>query len=427
VVRNREKEMPVHGELENFIPFRRRELVDLCASDGALGDEDSRGFLTLAELIFALYHHEFHGRLEQLKDDFAPFDPDADVRTVRGAGVREREEKLKRLVGGLKEVLVQANYRQVSQAEIEHALAEKSLIKLNLRVDFEEFEEMLLFKRGSRTRIVETREGLPFFKKTVKHDVETFERVVLLLRYRGEDYYRAQRRDPEKLPFRPGRLYVQLFKDIPRADLEFLFPNMRAGLSLRQGLFLIVPALGAGIPVLIKVGLSAAALVTALSIFLGLKKGGSAQAMAGAVAGLTALAALGGYLFKQYAKYKSTLTKFLKGITEQLFFKNLDSNSGVFRTVIDEAEEEEGKEALLAYYHLLVAGEPLDAETLDRRIEAWFAEKLDAKLDFEVDDAVAKLERLGVIETVNGQHRAKPIPEALRVVDRTWDGLYSFD
>ena len=53
------------------------------------------------------------------------------------------------------------------------------------------------------------------------------ERVVLLLRYQEADWFRARGREVDKLPFTPGRLYVQLFKDVPRADLEFLFPNVR--------------------------------------------------------------------------------------------------------------------------------------------------------------------------------------------------------
>jgi hypothetical protein len=253
-----------------------------------------------------------------------------------------------------------------------------------------------------------------------------FDRVVLLLRYRDAEHFRRQGRDPAKLAFRPGRLYVQLFRDIPRADLEFLFPNVRAGLNLRQKLFLMIPAVGAGIPVLVKVALTLGTLLAALAIVLGLEESHDPKRLAGAVAGLTALAGLGGYLFKQWSKYRSTLTRYLKGITEQLYFKNIDSNAGVFRTVVDEAEEEEVKEAILAYAHLRSGG-PASEEELDTRIEAWFETRLSTRLDFEVDDALGKLRRLGLVEEEDGGRLAAiPPREALRKVDGKWDGIFDF-
>ncbi len=419
--------MPDPGSRENFIPFRLSALTRRCVTEGKLDEADAERFRQLGKLVAALYHHEFHDRFERIADGFAPFDPDRDTKALADLTGEEREEGLAVLVRELEEVLVRANYEKVSEADIERALEAKSLIALDLSVDFDDFEDMLLFRRGAKRRTVEIKKGPPLFKKMVPFEMTVFDRVVLLLRYKEEQHFRKQGLDPEKLAFVPGRLYVQLFKDIPRADLEFLFPNMKAGLNLRQKLFIMVPAVGAGVPVLLKVVFTIGAVFAALGVFFGLSDDPDGRQMAGAVVGLTALAALGGYLFKQYAKYRSTLTRFLKGMTEQLFFKNLDSNSGVFRTVIDEAEEEEGKEAILAYYHLL-AGGPATAEELDHRIESWFEEAFRVKLDFEVDDALTKLERLGIVTVREGDVReALPLAESLKVVDRIWDGLYEFE
>jgi hypothetical protein len=63
--------------------------------------------------------------------------------------------------------------------------------------------------------------------------------------------------------------------------------------------------------------------------------------------------------------------------------------------VLDEAYEEEAKEAALAW-EFLAHGGPADEATLDARIEAWLAGSMGIRCDFEVDDALAKLERLGV-------------------------------
>ena len=45
----------------------------------------------------------------------------------------------------------------------------------------------------------------------------------------------------------------------------------------------------------------------------------------------------------------------MKALADSLYFKNLDNNAGVFHHLVDAAEEEEFKEAVLAYYFLLTA------------------------------------------------------------------------
>jgi hypothetical protein len=78
-------------------------------------------------------------------------------------------------------------------------------------------------------------------------------------------------------------------------------------------------------------------------------------------------------------------------VSENLYFRNLDNDAGVFHHLLDSAEEAEVKEAVLAYRFLRGAERPLIAAELDRRIEGWFARQWEAVLDFEIDDGVGKL------------------------------------
>src|SRR3954454_17887027 len=94
----------------------------------------------------------------------------------------------------------------------------------------------------------------------------------------------------------------------------------------------------------------------------------------------------------------------MKALSEGLSFRNLDNDAGVFHHLLDSAEEEEVKEAVLAYHFLRAAGQPLTEDELDSRIEGWFATGWDAVFDFEVDDGVGKLRRLRLIED-DGQGR----------------------
>jgi hypothetical protein len=143
---------------------------------------------------------------------------------------------------------------------------------------------------------------------------------------------------------------------------------------------------------------------------------------------MTAVAiAFGGYFVKSIISYRNTVMKYIKNLTQGLYFKNLDNNSGVFDAVMGEAEEEEVKEAMLAYYFLYALG-PMDEPTLDQVVEEWFRSKLSIHLDFEVDDAMHKLERLELAsETGDGKWQVIPLDKALERLDHIWDNAYQYN
>jgi hypothetical protein len=139
------------------------------------------------------------------------------------------------------------------------------------------------------------------------------------------------------------------------------------------------------------------------------------------------LGTLGGFLFRQIGKFKNRKIKFMKALAENLYFKNLDNNLGVFHHLIDDAEEEEVKEAILGYYFLQTAGRPLTRGELDDRIEKWFADQWNCDLDFEIEDALQKLLRLELVELKGDLLTAKPLADAKRQLDNIWDNYFQYD
>lgn len=75
---------------------------------------------------------------------------------------------------------------------------------------------------------------------------------------------------------------------------------------------------------------------------------------------------LGGFIFKEWSKFKNRKLRFMKALADNLYFKNLDNNSGVFHHLIDSAEEE-CKEAILAYYFLVIERGFMTSEHLDKK------------------------------------------------------------
>jgi hypothetical protein len=137
------------------------------------------------------------------------------------------------------------------------------------------------------------------------------------------------------------------------------------------------------------------------------------------------LLALGGFLMHQWVKYQHQALRYQHEINGNLYFRNVSNNAGMFDAIIGAAEEQEFKEAALAYFFLL--GEPAGRDELDRTIEAWLAARFGVHIDFELDDGLVKLERLGLVAQTGDGLSVPPLAEALRRLDRQWDAFFAFN
>src|SRR5262249_1199294 len=116
--------------------------------------------------------------------------------------------------------------------------------------------------------------------------------------------------------------------------------------------------------------------------------------MAGVAALLGPLGILGGYGYKQWYSYQVTKQTYSKLLKESLYYQTLDNNAGALTRLLDEAEEQECREAILAYYCLSRFAPPQGwtAEQLDDYIEMYLEGAANLKVDFEVGDALEKVE-----------------------------------
>ena len=148
-----------------------------------------------------------------------------------------------------------ANFEPITEADLQDALAEESLFKIRLEVDFDDFEEVLFFRRGESQR-QETIVSLAGLKKTPV-TFTNYDRVVVYLKFKDEAYFTAAgRRD---LPYKPGATLIKLFKNVPKADLEMLFPNSEVRMKTIDKLIIGIPAAVSGAVVVVsKLGASLA-------------------------------------------------------------------------------------------------------------------------------------------------------------------------
>lgn len=411
--------MAVHVDREHFIPFRRADVVRMCLEDGRLSPEEQASFDEFRRILEALYHFTFHQKLETLKECYAPFNPDQDTRPRHDWTDAEKRSRQKQLVGTLEEILVRANFRRATPEDLERALKASAFFQVHLRIRFDEFAEMVLFHRGCGRRVEVVPAFFGLWKR--KAEVEFFERVVLYVQFKEEEYFSEKRR--QAMLFKPGSTLFKLFRDVPTADLEMIFPNTEISMRLVDKLMIGVPAVVGGVGIVVKLLSPMLLLAAFIGFWLGLVTEPQVFGTKEMVALVVAVGTLGGYLFRQLVAVKNRRLRFMKELADNLYFRNLDNNVGVFHRLIDAAEEEESKEALLAYYFLLTEG-PRTPEALDDRVEEWFEQKHGAKIDFEGDDALRKLECVGLARREDGRVRVLPLAAAKARLDCLWDNFF---
>jgi len=382
-----------------FLPVTRHALTHVLANEGKFEGPEREDLVTFSGLLGHIFHFLFHQEARELKRDYFPFDPDAVAQPIRSLTPREKERRADRFVKRFQHVLRRANYHELGEDELNELLDQRSPWALKLRVDLSQFKQFCLYYRGNGEEERAVRDMSTLYRKrTVRYPV--FLRMALL----------AQFRDSVDLPAVVDSrfIYLKLFKKIPRADLEMLFPNTIPQMKILDRIKVFAPLIGGTGTTIIKI-IGAAA----ISVF----------------AALMIAAAFIGYAIKTFFGFLRVKEKYQGTLVSNLYFNSLDNNAGVIHHLIDQAEEEEVKEALLAYYFLL--SEPAarrDEATLDRHIERFLEERFQVKMNFEAPDALDKLRLLELLEAdEEGRLEVLPLKPALCRLDEAWDNYFTFE
>lgn len=316
-------------------------------------------------------------------------------------------------------------FTEISDDELSAAFDEHSLLKVRMEVDRHAIEKTIFFRRGESTRTGEVKSWFGLRRKTIEYT--SYGKVLVFVTFKSADQLPDD--DPEKLPFDPSSTIVKLFEGVPRNDLEMLFPNVAPRMRPIDKLLIGVPALVSGVIIIVTKLVAAIGLLLLLAAFwLGLRDDSVQIDQTALVSVGAGLAAFGGFVMRQVNKFKNRKIKFMKVLSENLYYRNLDNDAGVFHRLLGAAEESEVKEAVLAYHFLRTADGPLSADELDERIESWFEQRWNERFDFEVDDGVSKLRDLSLVaDDARGRLSAATLPEAKRQLDHVWDNLFNYN
>ncbi len=405
--------MAAYDDREHFIPVRVADLVDLlCAESGPLPDQhltadEQAGFRRFAAAVTHHLHAVYADKLRTLKDAYAPFDPDPDPRSLAVLGPDEREACLDGLFRHFVELMERANYRRMTRDDLERTMAGASEWGVDMSVAWDALEKLEVFYRGRRVGRRGVRRWYRWFRRE-EATVPVFKRVAVILKQTPHP-----RLDPDA---DVRNVFLKLFKDIPTMDVEMLLPATRVKMPWLERL---------------KLGGSLTSSVGYVGWKLGtssltLTKFGSALLAGSVLTVYTPIALVLGYGYKTWYSFQASKKAYALQLTQSLYYQNLDNNAGLLYRLLDEAEEQETREVLLAYFYLWrYAGDAgWTAADLDDYVELDLEKRLGAAVDFEIGDALAKLEWAGVLETAGGRYRALPLDAAQARLDARW-GRYA--
>jgi len=411
---------------DQFIPVRKCDITDALIEHGQPTDEASKSqFRQVCRMLGAIFHYEYFERLEALRRDYYYFDPGHDPRARFDAA--SLEHSYGQLIESFTAVLKGANFVEVSHEEVERSHREDVLVRVSLRAPVEEFREVRFFRRGHHQETFEIPRWFGLRRRKVEAMV--YDDVVLMVAMKSEADLgaKASKKRRAQRKSRAGSVLIKYFRDIASADLNALFPNVEVIMSGFDKLMLGVPALAGGLPILINLWSTITVLFLVVGFYLGVSAAVEESQLKTALAAVSGLVALGGFIMTQWVKYQRQSLKHQKALADNVYYRNINNNAGIFDYIIGAAEEQECKEAFLAYYFLSTAASPPTETELDQRIEKWLQDTFSVDIDFEVDDALAKLERLELLRRDGDRLSVPPPADALVRLDYHWDNYFQYN
>ncbi|XP_019187522.1 PREDICTED: uncharacterized protein LOC109181704 [Ipomoea nil] len=197
-------------------------------------------------------------------------------------------------------------------------------------------------------------------------------------------------------------IYVKHFKNIPMADMEIVLPEKKnPGLTPMDWVKFLASAVVGLVAVVGSVELPKADLWVMLAI----------------------LSTVIGYIAKTYFTFQQNMATYQNLITQSMYDKQLDSGRGTLLHLCDDVIQQEVKEVIISFFILMEQGKST-LQDLDLRCEELIKEEFGVSCNFDVDDAVQKLEKLGIVsrDTI-GRYFCVGLKRANEIIGTTTEEL----
>ncbi|XP_058179882.1 uncharacterized protein LOC131298433 isoform X3 [Rhododendron vialii] len=218
----------------------------------------------------------------------------------------------------------------------------------------------------------------------------TFERIIVVYR-RAKSKKESDR-----------GIYVRHFKKIPMADMDIVLPEKKnPSLTPMDWVKFLVSAI---------IGL--VTVVGSLN-----KSKPNIKVLA------PILSAVIGFCAKTYFSFQQNFTAYQNLITRSMYESQLDSGRGTLLHLCDEVIQQEVKEVIISFFILMEQGKAT-RQDLDKRCEELIKQEFGVTCNFDVDDAVQKLEKLGIVtQDANGRYDCSDLKSANDIIGTTTEEI----
>ena len=404
------------GSRPTFIPLRHYDLKSLLIETFQLTGTQKEVFLQRCAQLQSIFHIEHQATLLKLEELYERLDPDTQLVDVDPIDESRRKELGDWLIDHVSNLLFSAHYKRLTRSDLERAIEVGCQWGVRLDVDFELFDRLEIFARGYRTvTITRRRWQRLFWQESI--ELPEFTRLIIAFRVKPDRDDNSKQRKKVYQLLDSRFVYLKTFKNIPETDLEILLPGSRVRLTKFDRAKILFPTLSG--MALTGYKLARSALILGLA-FSWKTWFGFAVLIGGGI----------GYVVKAVLSYFRTKNNYQFGLTKSLYLKNLDNNLSVLYRILNEAEEQEISEAILAFTFLwksdLVPESGITAEELDKLIESCLQDNTGLSVDFEIHDALGKLARLGLAHVDNaGRWTCVAIEKTNEAMQHNWSQLYA--
>ncbi|KAE8718461.1 UPF0496 protein [Hibiscus syriacus] len=348
------------------------------------------------------------------------------------------------------QVMDKSNFKIVSNKEIDVATAGQYLLNLPITVDEPKIDKSLLRKYFAdhpqdnlpdfADKSVIVRRGIGIDRTTNFSYLEKVELIIariwasLMKRIRLDKIFCKTGRAHKKVPMKDEDISEELyFERIHLKEMELSLQNLVAKTTIQEPTFeriIVVYRKSSGgkekdrgiHPEKKNPGLTPMDWVTFV-----------ASAVVGLVAVITSLEmpkadlwvifvillTVVGYCAKTYLTFEANMAAYQNLITQSMYEKQLGSERGTLLHLCDDVIQQKVKEIIIAFFILMEKGKATSKE-LDQRYEDLLREEFGESCNFDVDDALAKLEKLKVVnKDPTGKYACVGLARANEIIGMT--------
>lgn len=385
---------------QRHVPFSRKSLDALLLSGYDIHSPERLEWSRFLDALSRVQRAQIAWNWDLLAELYEPFDPDQTYLVeAHNAESQDEKERLEIFVRQFEDSIQRANFQAIEFDVVQHAVRSRNDQKLQYEPNFQVFDELRVYGRGHCTVERPKRSWRKGFRTEMRKHA-AWHRLVVMVKFRET---------AELGPLiKHDRIYLRLFKEVAFRELEMHLPEQATKLKMP-----LLDRFSIASPILLGAPTLALKIFTAASWLNPLVLG---TVLTGSVSSG----------WKSFAGFRNARLKHTHQMISNLFYLTQANNRQCLTRVLEMAWEQETMESALGFkilHDAAARNEPMDAPRLDAAVERFIEENRHVRIDFQDQDAIDKLKRLGLVRQNGPLLEVVSLEEGRQILRGLWDKM----